>query len=148
MENRKEIEAQIATLQAKLKTMDAAEEKANGGETAQKDPSSFGDRIEEFLRGKAPGPENKGLTDEELAANDKAPDPENKGLTDEELADNMEPAEEDLASQFEVTHGSPFDPNSSVDKKKMESIKAKLSDPATKGKTPEQIAIEIYREDN
>ena len=56
-----------------------------------------------------------------------------------------EVSDDDAASQFNTTHGGAFDPNSSVDRAKMEIIKTALADPANKGKTKNQIALDIYR---
>lgn len=47
---------------------------------------------------------------------------------------------------FAVTHGGPFDPKSKMDKGKMERIKALMADPSSKGLTPNQFALRIYRQ--
>jgi hypothetical protein len=49
-------------------------------------------------------------------------------------------------SLFATVHGGPFDPNSSMDRGKLEQIKANLVRDEFKGLTPNQFALKMYRE--
>ena len=48
---------------------------------------------------------------------------------------------------FKTTHGTPFDPKSSMDRGKMATIRAKVAQlGGMGGMTPNQFAIQIYRD--
>ena len=64
-----------------------------------------------------------------------------KALIVPEQADLTEKA----AALFRHTHGGPFDPKSSMDKKKMAAIQSLLSQEGSDKLTPNQFALRIYR---
>jgi hypothetical protein len=65
---------------------------------------------------------------------------EPKKTTDKSTAGSMSPE-----SLFAVTHGGPFDPKSSMDKKKMAAIQSLLAQEGSDKLTPNQFALRIYR---
>jgi hypothetical protein len=75
-----------------------------------------------------------------------------KGFTPVDVAEPKKPTGKPMAGSmtpealFAHTHGGPFDPKSSMDKKKMAAISSMLSKEGSGDLTPNQFALKIYRQ--
>jgi len=73
--------------------------------------------------------------------------PEDEGVDVSGAAKAVPVAPDDQAEAlFETVHGGSFDPNSSMDRGKLEAIKKNLVRDEYKGLTPNQFALKMYRE--
>ena len=73
--------------------------------------------------------------------------PEDEGVDVSGAAKAVPVVPDDQAEAlFETVHGGPFDPNSSMDRGKLEDIKKNLVRDEFKGLTPNQFALKMYRE--
>ena len=73
--------------------------------------------------------------------------PEDEGVDVSGAAKAVPVVPDDQAEAlFETVHGGPFDPNSSMDRGKLEDIKKNLVRDEYRGLTPNQFALKMYRE--